>query len=126
MKEEKKEKIKRSFKLIVIGIISGVINGFFGAGGGLVIVPMLKKFDTENSKIIHATTLGCVMFMCLSSSVIYFLNDAIDFKLVLFCLIGSLIGSFVSVKLLKKLKNIYIDLIFSCVLIVAGLSLIFL
>lgn len=125
MEDNKKGKVKRGLKLIIIGVISGVINGFFGAGGGLVIVPMLKKFDTKNSKIVHATTLGCVMFMCLSSSVVYFLNDCIDFKLVLFCLIGSLIGSFVSVKLLKNLKNIYIDLIFSCVLIIAGLSLIF-
>lgn len=125
MENKKKEKFLRSLKLVIIGVVSGVINGFFGAGGGLVIVPMLKKFDTKNSKVVHATTLGCVMFMCLSSSVIYFMNGCIDFKLVLFCLIGSLIGSFVSVKLLKNLKNIYIDLIFSCVLIIAGLSLIF-
>lgn len=124
MNNKKKEQIKRGLKLSVIGIISGIINGFFGAGGGLVIVPMLKKFDNKNSKIVHATTLGCVMCMCLSSSIVYFLDNHIDYKLVLFCLIGSLIGSVVSIKLLKKLKNIYIDLIFSCVLIVAGLSLI--
>jgi uncharacterized membrane protein YfcA len=125
MNDEKKEGLKRGFKLSLIGIISGIINGFFGAGGGLVIVPMLKKFDNKNSKVVHATTLGCVMFMCLSSSVVYFLNGCIDFKLVLFCTIGSLIGSVVAVKLLKNLKNVIIDLIFSCVLIVAGLSLIF-
>ena len=124
MNKDKKEKLKRGLKLSLIGIISGIVNGFFGAGGGLIIVPMLKKFDRKNSKIVHATTLGCVMFMCLSSSVVYFLEGCIDYKLVLFCTIGSLIGSVVAVKLLKNLKNAYIDLIFSCVLIVAGLSLI--
>jgi len=124
MEDLKSNKFKRGIKLTLIGIISGIVNGFFGAGGGLVIVPMLKKFDKQDSKTIHATTLGCVLFMCLSSSIIYFVNECIDFKLVLFCTIGSLIGSAVAVKLLKKLKNIYIDLIFSGVLIIAGISLI--
>ncbi len=124
MKDEKNKKSKRWLKLSLIGLISGLVNGFFGAGGGLIIVPMLKKFDTKNSKVVHATTLGCVMFMCLSSSVIYLLDGVFDFKLILFCTIGSLIGSAVSVKLLKNLKNVYIDLIFSFVLIVAGVSLI--
>ena len=124
MNAEKKQGIKRGLKLTLIGIISGVVNGFFGAGGGLIIVPMLKKFDNNNSKVIHATTLGCVMFMCVSSSIIYILEGCIDFKLVLFCTIGSLIGSSIAIKLLKNLKNVYIDLIFSIVLMVAGLSLI--
>jgi len=124
MEDLKSNIFKRGIKLTLIGIISGIVNGFFGAGGGLVIVPMLKKFDKQDSKTIHATTLGCVLFMCLSSSIIYFVNECIDFKLVLFCTIGSLIGSAVAVKLLKKLKNIYIDLIFSGVLIIAGISLI--
>lgn len=124
MKENKNKGLKRNLKLIVIGIVSGLVNGFFGAGGGLIIVPMLKKFDSQNSKTIHATTLGCVMFMCLSSSVVYFLDGVIDFKLVAFCTIGSLLGSVVAVKLLKNLKNKVIDLIFSLVLILAGISLI--
>lgn len=123
-KNKKQKNLKRNFKLIIIGIFSGIINGFFGAGGGLVIVPMLKKFDNQNTKTIHATTLGCVMFMSASSSVVYFLDGVIDFKLIVFCTIGSLIGSVIAVKLLKNLKNKIIDLIFSVVLIVAGISLI--
>ncbi len=124
MEAKKKKSLKRSLKLTLIGLVSGIINGFFGAGGGLIIVPMLKKFDSKNSKVVHATTLGCVMFMCLSSCIVYFYNEVIDFKLVLFCTIGSLVGSSIAVKLLKNLKNKYIDLIFSLVLIVAGISLI--
>ena len=124
MDKNKKDKLVRFFKLSLIGIVAGIVNGFFGAGGGLIIVPMLKKYDLSKSRVIHATTLGCVLFMCLSSSIIYFIDNCIDYKLIIFCTIGSLIGSVLAVKLLKKLKNIYIDLIFSFVLIFAGLSLI--
>lgn len=123
MKNEKKKKIKQTIELFFVGVVSGVINGFFGAGGGLIIVPMLKQLKMTNSKVVHATTLGCVLFMCAASSVVYFFKGIIDFKLVLFCLIGSLIGSFFATKLLKNLKNTYIDLIFSFVLIIAGVIL---
>ena len=123
MKVKKNKEIKSDLKLVIVGLMAGIVNGFFGAGGGLIIVPMLKKISDSDSKIIHATTLGCVMFMCLSSSIVYLTNGIVDFKLTLFCLIGSLIGSFVATKLLKKLKNNYIDLIFSFVLIAAGISL---
>lgn len=126
MNIRKKEKLMGLIKLWVIGVVSGLVNGFFGAGGGLIIVPMLKRFDDANSKVVHATTLGCVLFMCLSSSIIYLIDGVVDFKLFLFCVIGSLLGSVIAVKLLKNLKNTIIDLIFSVVLIVAGVSLIFL
>ena len=126
MNIEKKKKLMVNMKLWIIGVIAGFVNGFFGAGGGLIIVPMLKRFDNANSKIVHATTLGCVLFMCLSSSVIYLIDGVVDFKLFLFCLIGSLMGGVIAIKLLKNLKNTIIDLIFSMVLIIAGLGLIFL
>ena len=126
MNIEKKEKLMVLIKLWVIGVVSGLVNGFFGAGGGLIIVPMLKRFDDANSKVVHATTLGCVLFMCLSSSIIYLIDGVVDFKLFLFCVIGSLLGGVIAVKLLKNLKNTIIDLIFSVVLIIAGVSLIFL
>ena len=29
---------------IIIGLISGVLNGLFGAGGGSVVVPAMEQF----------------------------------------------------------------------------------
>ena len=113
-----------NLQILLFGVLIGVINGFFGAGGGLLLVPMILFIQKDNSKKAHATTLVCVMFMCLASSVIYFLKKQIDYKLILVCGIGSLIGSLVGTKLLKKLKNNIIDLVFSGVLILAGVCMI--
>ena len=123
-----KNKLKKKFldvlKLIGVGLIAGFINGFFGAGGGLLLVPMISYTQKDDAKTAHATTLVCVLFMCLTSSIFYFIKKQVDYKLLLCCLIGSIVGSIIGTRLLKKLKNNIIDLIFSFVLVLAGVLMI--
>ncbi len=121
---ENKNKKFIKLKLVFVGVIAGLINGFFGAGGGLLLVPMISYVTNQNSKVAHATTLASVMFMCFVSSVVYISKNEIDLKLILVCGIGSLIGGFIGTKLLKNLKNNIIDLVFSLVLIFAGVGMI--
>ena len=123
MKAKNKENFIEILKLIGVGLLAGFVNGFFGAGGGLLLVPMIELVRQGDSKTAHATTLGCVLVMCLASSVVYFVKRQIDFRLWLVCGIGSLVGSFVGTKLLKKLKNNIVDFLFSIVLILAGVSM---
>lgn len=120
----KKIKLKQSLILLCIGLGGGVINGLFGAGAGLLLVPMIKLASHLDEKKVHATTLSCVMLMCVVSSVIFLINKQVDFKLTGLCLIGSLIGAILGTVLLQKFKNKIINLIFSCLLIVAGVLMI--
>lgn len=121
---EKKNKFLEILKLATVGIVAGFINGFFGAGGGLLLVPMIKFVQKEDSKVAHATTLVCVLFMCVVSSILYIVKSQVDYQIFLFCAIGSVAGSLIGTKLLKKLKNKIIDLVFSLVLVVAGVLMI--
>lgn len=120
----KKLKAKRIILLILVGVLGGTINGLFGAGAGLLLVPLIKLVSKLDDKKVHATTLGCVMLMCISSSVVFFVNKQIDFKLTLWCFIGSLAGAILGTVLLQKFKNKVINLIFSGLLIVAGVLMI--
>ena len=121
--KNKKDFIK-ILEFVAVGLVAGFINGFFGAGGGLLLVPMIGYISKQESKVAHATTLACVLFMCVASSVFYVIKKQVDFKLILVCGIGSVLGSLVGTKLLKKLKNNVIDLIFSVVLVIAGVCMI--
>ena len=118
-----KFRVKEIVLLVGVGIIGGVINGLFGAGAGLLLVPMIKKVASLEDKVAHATTLACVLFMCVVSSVVFFINKQVDFKIVIPCLIGSLVGAVAGTFLLQKFKNKIINLIFSCILIGAGVMM---
>lgn len=124
MKKETKGKFFEVIKLVGVGLVSGFINGFFGAGGGLLLVPMISYARKDDAKTSHATTLVCVLCMCLASSVFYFIKKQVDYKLFFVCTIGGIAGSLIGTKLLKKLKNNVIDLVFSFVLMIAGVLMI--
>ena len=116
----KKIEFKKIIILIGVGLVGGVINGLFGAGAGLLLVPLIKLVGKIDEKKTHATTLSCVMLMCVVNAIVFFINKQIDFGLTLWCLIGSLIGAIVGTFLLQKFKNKIISLIFSCILILSG------
>ena len=115
---------KQIILLIGVGVFGGVINGLFGAGAGLLLVPLIKLVSKLDEKKVHATTLGCVMFMCVASSIVFLVHGQVDFGITLWCFIGSLAGAILGTFLLQKFKNKIINLIFSGLLIVAGVLMI--
>ena len=50
----------KSLKLIIIGLASGLLNGFFGAGGGIMAVPLLQKAGVPTEKS-HATSIAVIL-----------------------------------------------------------------
>lgn len=120
----KKFTLKQIILLVLVGVFGGVINGLFGAGAGLLLVPLIQFVSKLDEKKVHATTLGCVMLMCISSSVVFFVHKQIDYKLTLWCFIGSLAGAILGTFLLQKFKNKVVNIIFSCLLVVAGVLMI--
>lgn len=115
---------KKASILVCVGLGGGLVNGLFGAGAGLVLVPLIGLSSKIDEKKVHATTLACVMLMCIVSSIIFVVKKQVDYNLTMWCLIGSLIGAVVGTVLLQKFKNWIINLIFSCILILAGVLMI--
>ena len=120
----KKLNFKKVIIFIGVGLAGGLVNGLFGAGAGLVLVPLIKISSDLEDKKVHATTLSCVLLMCVVSSIIFVINKQVDYGLTMWCLIGSLGGALLGTVLLQKFKNKIINLIFSCILIVAGVLMI--
>jgi uncharacterized membrane protein YfcA len=108
----------------LIGILSGFLAGFFGVGGGLVIVPALHFLyvslgysDDVSIPLALGTAMSCIIINALSAIPIHNKNKAINWsnftKLVIGISIGSLGGAYLSVESDKDLfKNIFALFIF--------------
>lgn len=118
----KKSLKKENLKFILAGALTGAVNGFFGGGGGIVSVAILKKCGLEAKKA-HAAAVACVLPLCVVSGAVYFLRGQIELREVLPYIPGGLVGAFLGTKLLKKLKSCWTELIFAVLLIFMGVRM---
>lgn len=115
---------KKNIGNICIGFLAGLISGFFGAGGGLILVPFMTLILKEDEVISRATTILCIFFMVLTSSLFYFNENSIDWILAIKCAIGGIIGGYIGSKLLVKLDKKILKGLFIIFLIYAGIKMI--
>lgn len=113
----------KKIKLYIVGVISGLLNGLFGAGGGLLLVPMLEHLGVEPKKA-HATSVAIILPLSVLSALFYYLSGVqTDLKDTLFYIIFGLIGAFLGSILLKNIKNKYLKQIFAIIMIISAVRI---
>ena len=86
------------------GAAAGIVNGLFGAGGGMVLLPLLSKTTDLEGKEVFANCVAIILPLSLVSAVVYFLRGGSFAAESVPYLIGGAIGGVIAGVLLKKLK----------------------
>lgn len=107
-----------------MGFLAGIVSGFFGAGGGMILVPFLTLILEKEEVEARATTILCIFFMVLTSSIFYFKQDSIDWMVALKASVGGIVGGVIGSKLLIKLDKNILQIIFIIFLIYSGIKMI--
>lgn len=120
-----KKTFKKYARYAAIGLISGALNGLFGAGGGCIVVPAMEKFLDMDEKKSHATAIAVIFLMSAVSSVLYIRSGRFDFSLWLPVTLGGIIGGALGAKLLSKISVRRLKLIFGSVIAATAVKMIF-
>lgn len=80
--------VLKKYENMLIGLFAGIISGFFGAGGGLILIPIMTKILKKDETTARATTIFCVFFMVITSCVFYIYKATIDWNLGIKCILG--------------------------------------
>ena len=117
----------RPRKLISItaGVITGLCNGLFGAGGGMVAVLTLNKLCKMPAQKAHATAICIMLPLTVVSIAVYLFNNAIKWDMLPWTTPAFFIGGLLGAKLLGKLSKLWLNRIFSILMLVAALWMIF-
>lgn len=118
------ERKRRELLLVLGGAFIGFVNGFFGAGGGMLAVPLLVFAAGLNEKQAHATAIAVILPLSLISGIIYSLNGAMNTTVFTPVLLGTVLGGIIGAILLSKLNNKLLAIIFYGVMLAAGIKLI--
>lgn len=110
----------------IAGGLAGLANGFFGGGGGMVLVPLLTRRCGLEQRRAFATSVAIILPLCTLSSVIYFFRGGLDLKAAFPYLTGGLAGGFLGGKLFKKLNMDWLRRVFALFILYGGVrSLLF-
>lgn len=115
--------MKKTFLYAAIGMISGLINGILGAGGGTVIVPSLQRFLKVPPHKAHATAISIILPITMVSSYFYSRQGLLDKKTTLVIALSGMAGGFTGAKFLKKLSGKTIKIVFAVSMIIAGVRM---
>lgn len=104
----------------VAGAAAGLVNGIFGGGGGMVLLPLLTKWGGLSRRTVFATCVAVIYPMCLVSAVLYCLQVRPDIMLLLPYLLGGVLGGIISGLTFKKVPVRLLKAIFGAFLIYGG------
>ncbi|MBU5427053.1 sulfite exporter TauE/SafE family protein [Tissierella pigra] len=115
---------KNKVKLLSIGLITGLVNGLFGSGGGTLVVPFLVFLLHIDDHKAHATAISIILPLSIISTIIYFVKGSINFKVALPVVLGGVIGSYIGAKVLNKIPVNILRKIFGSVIIYTAIRMI--
>ena len=107
-------------KSALAGAAAGVVNGFFGAGGGMVLVPLLIGWGKMDQRKAFASSVFIILPLCAVSAAVYLLRTEFDFLRALPYLIGGLAGGFIGGRIFGKVPTKLLHRIFGILLIIGG------
>ena len=111
------------FKKVLIGICAGIISGLFSTGGGMILVPAFVYLLNVKETRARGTSVFCILPMVITSSLFYYKDNFIDWKIAILCAVGGTIGGFIGAKLLKKLPIKVFKIMFIIFLIYASYNM---
>lgn len=95
---------KDDLKLAVTGALAGVANGLFGAGGGMILVPLFCRWIKLPARKALATSVAVILPMSAVSAAVYYLNGSFKLMDALPFLIGGLVGGFIGGRIFKRMS----------------------
>ena len=101
-------------------LAAGLVCGLLGAGGGLLLLPVLRRRGLSTTQS-HATMLAITVPLAIVSGVVYLVQGQVTFSDLLPYLPGGVVGAAVGSLLLPKIRPRFLRLAFSLFLLYSGL-----
>lgn len=107
--------------LIAAGLCAGAVNGLFGAGGGMILVPMLTAFTDLNEDEIFPASISIILPLCIVSLTFTFFRSGIPWGESVPYLTGSIAGGILSGLLGKRIPTLWLHRILGVLILIGGI-----
>jgi uncharacterized membrane protein YfcA len=109
--------------LLASGLLTGVLSGVFGVGGGFLIVPVLRATTGLSMHRALATSLLVIVLISGSTAVASWIGIPIDTRLTIEFVAGSIAGLIAGTFVVKRLAGPTLQRTFAVLVVAMGLAL---
>jgi len=106
-----------------VGAAAGVLSGLFGVGGGIVMVPAMVLLLAFGQARAQATSLAAIVPIAAVGALIFGRADSVDLVAALLLAAGSLLGVQAGARLMHRLSDERLSLIFGIFLVIVALTM---
>lgn len=114
--------IKKRFGLILAGIGAGAVNGLFGAGGGMVLVPLLTWLSDLEDRDVFPASVSIILPMCFVSLAFSFSGVTVPHKQTFLYIIGSAIGGIAAGLFGRKIPTLWLHRLLGALILWGGIQ----
>jgi len=112
--------------LALFGLIIGAMGGFFGVGGGFLMVPVMFYILKMPMHVIVGTSLFQILFTCIEVTFLQsYTNHTVDFILAVLLLVGSTVGAQIGAIFGRKMKGDQLKIILAAIVLVVTVKIVF-
>ena len=111
------------WKCLLTGGLAGFVNGFFGAGGGMIVVPLLILLVKLEDKNAFSSAISIILPLCVVSLVIYGRHDMLPLSDALPYLLGGAGGGVLAGLWFQKVPAKWLHLALGALILLGGVRL---
>ena len=115
-----------ALQFIVIGALSGIAAGFFGIGGGVLVVPLLVYWAKFTQHRATGTSLAVLLPPVGIAAVIeYYRNGNVDIRAAIYIAVAMIIGGGAGAVIANRVAGPWLRLAFGIFVVSLGIYLVY-
>ena len=112
---------KKTFGMIAAGACAGLVAGLFGAGGGMVLVPLLTGVAKLDDETVFPSSVSIILPICFVSLGFSLAATSYDFSAAVPYLLGSALGGVAAGLVGKKIPTLWLHRILGILILWGGI-----
>lgn len=109
--------------LLLIGLLTGILAGLFGIGGGVIMVPALAALGHTRHRA-TASSLAAILIIALTGVIAFGTAGDVDVSTGVALGVGGLVGSTIGAHWMNRLSGPALARVFGIVLLVVGVRMV--
>ena len=113
---------KKSLSMAVCGICAGAVNGLFGAGGGMLLVPLLTLWTALPDDEVFPSSVSIILPICLVSLSLTLQPGAVPWDIAIPYLLGSAGGGVLAGLIANKIPTLWLHRLLGILILWGGIQ----